>query len=201
MEARDIIVPVLTFLGGIVGVIVGGLISRVTLLRAERERGAREREMAWTRIEWEWKSERRRGLGAVRVLIRGLQQQLEMVESVRVEAAWPAAALAFALRLPEGQEQLVSTWLSDEAWTFVNDALTRLLDLDRDRQPGLKADDDWVAANMIQAQDALVDAIDICRKELLFLEGQLDNAPANERGHASWPPSELPEPPVRPSTA
>jgi hypothetical protein len=64
----DLVVPGITLVGALVGVLVGGYFNRTTLSTLEAHRGEREAELDRERAVRDWKTERRRAYGAAKLL-------------------------------------------------------------------------------------------------------------------------------------
>ena len=142
---RDLLIPIVAFIGGLLGIVLGGRINRATLTRLEDKRDTRERDLASQRVEREadldraqarreWETERRRALGAAKLLRHELTERSLMLQEARSADEWWPASQQAVFELPATEAPILAAWLSDAAWGYTVEALAYLASIDRIRQ-------------------------------------------------------------------
>ncbi|MBB4663169.1 hypothetical protein [Conexibacter arvalis] len=131
IEVRDVLLPVLTFAGGLIGVLVAGRMNRNTLTALQSRQAAEERALHEARREEEARGERRMALGAAKVLSEELRRSALLLELMRTEAGDPGNraerhAEELPLRIRAEDLALLARHMTDDAWLKLAEARARL---------------------------------------------------------------------------
>jgi hypothetical protein len=119
LQWRDVVVPLATFIGGLLGVVIGARLSRATLFRVEKDRAAREQELESAREERELAAGRREARGVARALAVQFDTRRLMLTTSRDRREWWPTQLPMAVELRAEDQHLLATWMSDQSWETI----------------------------------------------------------------------------------
>ena len=118
-EFRDLVVPLATFVGGLLGVIVRARLSHRTLHSVEKERTEREMQFERARERRELAAQQRQALGVARALQVELKHRPTILDASIDRQEWWPMQLSVAVDLRDEDEHRLASWLSESAWEAI----------------------------------------------------------------------------------
>ena len=109
-----LITPGLTFLGAVLGVISGAVLSRRTMFAVEEKRSERELELDERKRARDEAVEKRQAHGVVRVLTTELDERRLRLQACVTAETWAAATSPMAISLADSE--VLARWVSDDVW-------------------------------------------------------------------------------------
>ncbi len=148
----DLITPGLTFVGALMGVLIGGLITRRNLFDVEDRRASKERDMQQWRRDREDESQRRQTRGIARALkVEVEERRILLALSIDNRMWWPPGRVA-AFTVTVEERTLLAVWFGDRSWELLAVAFHQLAALDHEYPPVSK--DTFLYENMLGADPA-----------------------------------------------
>ncbi|MDA0184465.1 hypothetical protein OJ997_29445 [Solirubrobacter phytolaccae] len=162
-NASQLITPGATFLGAVLGVVVGGLLTRKTLFAVETKRASIDDERDNRRRQQDEAAEKRRVRGTARSLRIDLEHALVTLNVSKQRSQWWPQRHTVRIEFGREEQTLVATWFNPHGWDLIAIALHALVDADVQRThmpdgiPSAAADEFDFMIKAIQDAVAVID--------------------------------------------